>query len=126
MTGDELLTIAVLGPLVLVSPPIYCLFLFRPKRFLAWQIRCWQRLVRFERKPGEGWPGVKIDPWPSALFRLFLGAPSADVFLSAADEPERFPRVLLQIRLLGLLLFVMWTVWAGTLIGLLLSGQSVH
>ena len=123
MTGDELLTIAVLGLLVLVSPPIYCLLLFRPKRFLAWQIRFWQRLFRCERKPGEEWPAVKIDPRPSALFLLFLGAPSADVFLSAADEPEKYPRVLLQIRLLGLLLLFMWIVWVGRLIGLLVSGK---
>ena len=123
MTGDELLTIAVLGPLVLVSPPIYCLLLFRPERFLAWQIRFWQRLFRFERRPGEEWPDVKIDPWPSSLFRFFLGAPSADVFLFAADEPEKYPRVLLQIRLLGLLLLFMWIVWVGRLIGLFVSGK---
>lgn len=122
MTGDELLKIAVLGPLVLVSPPIYCLLLFRPERFLAWQIRFWQRLFKFERRPGEEWPAAKIDPWPPAFFRFFLGAPAEDVFLYAADEPERFPRVLLQIRLLGLLLFLMWTVWAGRLVSLFVSG----
>jgi len=105
-----------------VSPPIYCLLLFRPERFLAWQIRFWQRLFRFERRPGEEWTGVKIDPWPSAFFRFFLGAPAEDVFLCAADEPERFPRVLLQVRLLGLLLFLMWTVWAGRLVSLFVSG----
>lgn len=115
--GDELLSLAVLGALVLASPPIYYILLFRPERFLAWQIRFWQRLFRFERRPGEEWPDVKIDPWPSSLFRYFLGAPSADVFLLAADEPGRFPRVLLQIRLMGLLLFFMWAVWAGRLIG---------
>ena len=116
MTGDDLLSIAVLGPLVLASPPICCILLFRPKRFLAWQIRLWQRLFKFERKPGEDWPNVKIDPWPSAFFRFFLGAPSADVFLNAADEPERFPRVLLQIRLLGLVMIFMWAVRVHRLI----------
>ncbi len=124
MTGDELLTIAVLGPLVLASPPIYCILLFRPKNFLAWQIRFWQRLFKFERKPGEDWPDVKIDPWPSAFFRFILGAPSADVFLFAADEPERFPRVLLQIRFLGLLLFFIWAVWAVRLFCLFVSGNE--
>ena len=124
MTGDELLSIAVLGPLVLASPPIYCILLFRPRKFLAWQIRLWQRLFRFERKQGEEWPDVKIDPWPSALFRFFMGATSADVFLNAADEPERFPRVLIQIRLLGLLLFFMWSVWAVRLICFFVSGNE--
>ena len=123
MTGDELLSLAVLGALVLASPPIYYILLFRPERFLAWQIRFWQRLFKFERKPGEDWPAVKIDPWPSSLFHFFLGAPAADVFLFAADEPEKFPRVLLQIRLLGLILFLMWAVWAGRLVSLLVSGK---
>jgi len=124
VTGDEFLSISVLGPLVLASPPIYCILLFRPKRFLAWQIRLWQRLFKFERKPGGEWPDVKIDPWPSAFYRFFLGAPSADVFLYAADEPARFPRVLIQIRLLGLLLFIMWAVWVFRLICVFVSGNE--
>ena len=124
VTGDELLSVAVLVPLVLASPPIYCMLLFRPKRFLAWQIRLWQRLFNFERNPGEEWPEMKIDPWPSAVFRFFLGAPSGDVFLYAADEPERFPRVLVQIRLLGLLLLLMWAVWAIRLLCLFVSGSG--
>lgn len=124
MSGDELISLALLGALALASPPIFCILLFRPKRFLAWQIRFWQRLFRFEREPGEEWPDVKIDPWPAALYRIFLGAPSADVFLYAADEPERFPRVLIQIRLLGLILFFLWAVWTVRLVCLFVSGND--
>lgn len=110
MTGDELLSLAVLGALVFASPPIYCILLFRLKKFLAWQIRFWQRLFKFERKPGEEWPAVKIDPWPSSLFRFFLGAPRSEYARYSADEPETFPWAINQVRISGLILFVVWCI----------------
>lgn len=116
VTGDELLRSALLVPLALAPPPLYCLLLLRPSRFLAWQIRFWQRVFGFEREPGGRWADAAIDPWPSPLFRFVLGAPSKEVFLYAGDEPERFPRVLLQIRLTGLVLLLLWIVWTFELL----------
>jgi len=112
MPWEELLAIAIMALFVLGPPPLIYLFLFKPENYVAWHGRWAQENFYSKRISGKEWTDEEIDgiPWPSWT-RFWMGVPRSEFVRYAADAPERLPRVLNQVRIGGLILFLMWCVW---------------
>ena len=70
-----------------------------------------QRDFYSAKMSGKKWTDEEIDaiPWPS-FHRFFLGAKYSEFVRYAADEPERFPRVIMGQRIGGLFLLLYWLI----------------
>ena len=112
MPWEKLAAIAIMALFVLGPPPLIYLFLFKPQKYVAWQGRRAQDHFYSTWMSGKKWTDEEIDAihWLSWT-RFWLGAPRSEFVRYAADEPERFPRVLNQVRIGGLILFLVWCFW---------------
>lgn len=112
MSWETFAAIALFALPGLGLPPLIYLFLFKPEKYVAWQGTMAQAQFYSTRMSGKKWTDEEIDaiPW-SSLSRFWIGAPRSEFVRYAADEPERFPRILNQVRIGGLLLFLFWCVW---------------
>ena len=109
MPWEKLAAIAVMALFVLGPPPLIYFFLFKPEKYVAWQGKRAQDHFYSTRMSGKKWTDEEIDatPWPS-WYRFWIGAPRSEFVRHAADQPERFPRLLNQVRISGLILLIVW------------------
>lgn len=128
MPWGKLAAFAIIALFVLGPPPLIYLFLFKPENYIAWHGRRVQAQFYSTWMSGKKWTDEEIDAIPFGSWNRFsLGAPPSEYVRYAADEPERFPRALMQVRIVGLILSLMWCVWTPAVFCLLFhfisSGQ---